>query len=108
MWVSIFGDRLYGGTVGSSYHDLLVHAGCDDAAAGRYRAWQEYSLEDLLALDAELIVTSTGQGIALRRRPGADRLRARIIELPEAVAGDPGLGMVDAVEALRAALERKP
>lgn len=105
LWVSVIGDRLYGGTVGTSYHDLLVRAGCIDAAAGRYRAWPEYSLEDLLTLDAELLVTAAGQAELLRRRAGGDRLRSRIIELPEAVAGDPGLGLIEAVELLRAALE---
>jgi iron complex transport system substrate-binding protein len=106
LWVAVIGDRLYGGTIGTSYHDLLIRAGCSDVAAGRYTAWPEYSFEDVLMLNPEIIVTATGQGDVLRRRSGADRLHGRIIELPEAVAGDPGLGLVDAVEQLHAALRK--
>jgi len=105
VWVAVIGDRLYGGTTGTSYHDLLVRAGCSDVAAGRYTAWPEYSVEDLLTMSPELIVTVTGQGDILRQRVGAKQLAARIIELPEAVAGDPGLGLVDAVEQLHAAIQ---
>ena len=106
LWVAVIGDRLYGGTTGTSYHDLLLRSGCSDVAAERYSAWPEYSFEDILALNPEIIVTSTGQGDLLRRRIGAERIRGRIIELPEAVAGDPGLGLVDAVEQLHAALQQ--
>ena len=105
LWVAAIGDRLYGGTIGSSYHDLLLRAGCSDVAAERYRAWPEYSAEDILSLNPEIIVTASGHGDILRRRIGAEQLRGRIIELSEAVAGDPGLGLVDAVEQLHAAIQ---
>ena len=57
LYVAVYGDKLYGGTLGTSYHDVLVAAGLVDVAAGRYRDWPAYTAEDLLALDPEWIVT---------------------------------------------------
>lgn len=100
VYVGIIQDRVFGGTVGTAYHDVLTGAGLLDAAAGRFHGWPQYSIENLLALDADVIVTDLGQAAALRRLPGADRLRATVIELPGDLLQDPGLLIVDAVEQL--------
>ncbi|MEO0324303.1 MAG: helical backbone metal receptor, partial [Myxococcota bacterium] len=56
-YVGLFGDRLYGGTAGSSYADVLDAAGVDDvAAAAGYTGWPELTREQLLALDPPLLV----------------------------------------------------
>lgn len=103
------GGPVYGGTVGSSYHDILVAAGLDDAAAGRYaEPWPRLGPEDALGLDPELVVTATGGGELLRRLPGFADLPAvrqgRIVELPADLLGSPGMAMAEAAEALRRAL----
>jgi iron complex transport system substrate-binding protein len=108
-YVTIYGDKLYGGTRGTTYHDIVRHAGLEDAAAARYRDWPEYSAEQLIALDPELIVTRRGMGVMLCRQPGLDRLRAcrtpgSIVELEGFVLDDPGLGILESAEALHDAV----
>ena len=76
LYVAVYGDKLYGGTRGTSYHDVMSAAGLVDVAAARYHDWPAYTAEDLLALDPEWIVTSAGMGELLCRRPGLERLRA--------------------------------
>ena len=104
MYVGLIQDRLFGGTDGTAYHDVLTGAGLVDAAAERFTGWPQYSIEDILALDPDVIVTDAGQGEMLRRLPGAQRLRARVIELPGELLQDPGLLIVDAVERLHASV----
>jgi iron complex transport system substrate-binding protein len=104
LYVSVYGDSIYGGTDGSSYHDVLTAAGVRDAAAARYDGWPRYTSEELLALDPELVVTHEGMGKLLCAHPGLSRLRAcggasgRIVELHGQLIGDPGLAMLDAAE----------
>jgi iron complex transport system substrate-binding protein len=104
LYLSLFGDVLYGGTDGSSYHDVLTAAGIMDVAAERYDGWPRYTPEQLLALDPELIVTHHGMARSLCAHPGLDQLSAcrkqRIVELDGALLGDPGLTMLEAAEAL--------
>jgi iron complex transport system substrate-binding protein len=112
LYVSIFGDVLYGGTDGSSFHDVLTAAGVKDAAAERYDGWPRYTSEALLALDPELIVTHDGMARSLCAHPGLERLSAcreqRIIELDGALLGDPGLAMLEAAESLFDAVHATP
>ncbi|MBA3845525.1 MAG: ABC transporter substrate-binding protein [Planctomycetes bacterium] len=105
IYLSVYGDRLFGGTVGTSYHDVLHAAGVTDLAAARWRDWPEYTVEDLIALDPPLIVTKRGMGDVLRRLPGMAGVAAcadaeGIVELDPALLDDAGLGMLDAAEAL--------
>lgn len=101
-------DQVYGGTAGSSYHDVLVAAGLLDAAAGHFaEPWPRLSAEQVLALDPELIVTRTGGAALLRRLPGFARLAVvqrpdGIVELPTELFDSPGPSMLEAAEALRA------
>jgi len=112
LYVSLFGDVLYGGTYGSSYHDVLTAAGVKDAAAERYEGWPRYTPEMLLALDPELIVTHHGMARSLCAHPGLEQLSAcreqRIVELDGALLGDPGLAMLEAAESLFDAVHPSP
>lgn len=104
IYVTVHDTQLHGGTVGTGYHDVLRLAGCVDAAAERFSGWPTLSVEDLFAVAPDIIVTGSGGAERLRRLIGVDRLAARIVEVPSELIHDPGLGIVDAAIALRAAL----
>ena len=73
-YVGLFGDRLYGGTTGSSYADVLAAAGVEDvAAAAGYTGWPELTREQLLELDPPTIITPEGRGAALCASRGSRR-----------------------------------
>lgn len=105
LYVSIYGDKLYGGTRGTSYHDVLTAAGLIDVAAAGYRDWPAYTAEQLIALDPEVLVTSEGMGGLLCRHPGLDRLRAcrapgGVVELDPHLMSSAGPPMLEAAEQL--------
>ena len=108
LYISVYGDAIYGGAAGTSYHDVMVAAGLRDAAADRYRDWPHYTPETLLTLDPDVIVTHTGMGQTLCAHPGLPQLRAcsagRVIEISGALLDDPSLTMLDAAQALYDAL----
>lgn len=100
-------DQVYGGTRGSSFHDIVTAAGFADAAAERFaEAWPRIRAEDALAIDPDVVVTRLGATAMLTAIPGFERLRAvaagAVVELPEALYDSPGLSMLDAAEALQA------
>ena len=104
-YVSAFGDELYGGTLGTSFNDVLTAAGLIDVAAERLRDWPKLSIEILIAIDPDTLVLNRGGAAAIRRLPGADALRALrspggVLELDPALLQDPTLGILDAAEAL--------
>ena len=104
-YVSAFGDELYGGTLGTSFHDVLTAAGLIDIAAEHLRDWPKLSIELLIAMDPDTLVLNRGGAAAIRRLPGADALRALrtpggVLELDPALLQDPTLGILDAAEAL--------
>jgi iron complex transport system substrate-binding protein len=104
LYVAAIGPNLYGGTIGTSYHDVLVAAGLVDVAAGRFSDWPQYTAEQLIQLDPELVVTKEGMGNGLCLHPGLERLRActpgRVLELPPGLIDDPGPAMLEAAELL--------
>jgi iron complex transport system substrate-binding protein len=109
LYLSAYGKQLYGGTAGTSYHDVLGAAGVIDVAAERYRGWPTYDAEQVLALDPDVLITKRGMGTILCAFPGLAQLRAcrghaRIVELDPELADDPGLPMLDVAEELRAAI----
>lgn len=109
LYVGSHGNQLYGGTVGTSYHDVLIAAGLVDVAAGRFRGWPEYTLEDVLVLAPEVVVVPRGEADAFCRHPGFAVLRpcrgrSALVEVDEALLVDPGFGMLDAAEAVRSAV----
>jgi iron complex transport system substrate-binding protein len=105
IYLSVYGNHLYGGAQGTSYHDVLEHAGLIDAAVG-YVNWPQYSPEQVLALDPDIIVTKAGMKSLVCRVAGLDRLKAcrtdGIIEVAPDVIDDPGLLMLDAAEEINA------
>lgn len=108
IYVATYGGKLFGGTRGTSYGDVLVAAGLIDVAAVAYDGWPQYDAEQLLHLDPALVVTKPGMGAELCRVPGLDRLRScrepgGFVEVEGALLDDPGLPMLDAAEQIFAA-----
>lgn len=108
VYLSTYGGKVFGGTRGSSYGDILAAAGVVDVAAAGYEGWPQYDSEQLLRLDPDLVVTKPGMGVELCRIPGLERLRGCLapggfVEIEDAVLDDPGLAMLDAAEQIFAA-----
>ncbi len=113
LYVGIHGDRLYGGTAGTSFHDVLVAGGLIDVAAeAGLQSWPAFTNEQLLSLDPPWIVTNPGTEEALCRHPGLQALRAcrlgQVRSVDTDLLTDPGLGMVDAAWAVRRAVYGDP
>ncbi len=105
VYVAVAGTHIFGGTVGTSYHDVLDAAGLIDAAAQQFRDWPDYTAEQLLAMAPDLVVTKVGAASKLCAYPGVDRLAAcqdptHIIEMPAGLLDEPGPTMLDAAEML--------
>lgn len=112
LYVSPMNRQLYGGTVGSSYHDVLRAAGLIDAAEGRFREWPVYSAVQLLDMDPEHIITREAGRESLCRHPGLERLQAcrqpwRIVTVPESLLSHPGPRMLEAAERVHDAVYGK-
>ncbi|HEY2733813.1 MAG TPA: ABC transporter substrate-binding protein [Polyangiales bacterium] len=106
LYLAIYAGKVYGGTIGTSYHDVLEAAGLIDIAASGFKDWPQYDTEQLLALDPSLVITDSNMGRELCSNEWLKQLRAcrerdGIVELPEALIGDSGLGMLDAAQELR-------
>lgn len=104
MYLSVYGDAFFGATAGTSYADMLHHAGIRDIAAEHgYVDWPQYSAEQLVALDPPLIVTLEGMGDLIRRHSLLKTLKAcgpggRIVEIDGAYNSDAGFGLVEAAQ----------
>ena len=107
IYLTMLGDLLFGGTVGSSYGDLLHYGGVDDLAAQHgFVGWPRYSPEQLLSIDPKLIVTAPQRrnlicDHTILSRLSACRGEGRIVELPNKNASDPGLGLVEVAQDLQ-------
>ena len=105
LYAGIHGDKIYGGTRGTSYADVLWAAGLEDAAADRYHDWPRYTSEQLLSIDPPMIVTQAGMADTFCRHPGMASLRAcrakDLIEIDPALLLDPGLEMPLAADAIQ-------
>jgi iron complex transport system substrate-binding protein len=105
VYVAPIGEVLFGGTTGTSYHDVITAAGLTDLAAASGRTgWPQYSVEQVLALRPAIVVTKIGSEEALRRLPGFSQLSARIVAVDAELLEDPGPAMLEAAEALHAAV----
>lgn len=110
LYLGLGGDQIYGGTVGSSYHDVLRFAGVVDAAAeAGLTGWPQYRAETLLEIDPPLVVTKPGMGAALCRHPGLDALtvcagEGRIVEVEGSLLDAGGPSMLEAAEAVHRAV----
>jgi iron complex transport system substrate-binding protein len=108
MYLSVYGGHLFGGAEGTSYHDVIASAGLVDAASG-YRDWPEYSVEQILAIDPDVIVTHRGMRDRICEHAGLTGLRAcasrsAVVSLDDGLLGDPGPAMVDAARRVRGAV----
>lgn len=109
LYVGIHGDRLYGGTAGTSFHDVLVAGGLIDMAeeAG-FHGWPAFTNEQLLSLDPPWVITNPGTERSLCRHPGFQSLSAcrtgQVRSIETQLLTDPGLGILSAAEAVRAAV----
>ena len=106
LYLTIYQDMIMGGTIGTSYADLLRLGGVEDlAASGGFKGWPKLTPEQLLAIDPPLVITQPGMGKVLCGLSQLSSLRAcgsgRIIELAEAYHSDPGLGLVEAAQDLQ-------
>jgi iron complex transport system substrate-binding protein len=109
LYVGIHGDRLYGGSSGTSFHDVIEAGGLIDVAAeAGFHSWPAYTNEQLLALDPPWVITNPGTEEALCRHPGLESMQAcrlgQVRSIETDLLTDPGLGMVDAAHAVRAAI----
>jgi iron complex transport system substrate-binding protein len=109
LYVGIHGDRLYGGTVGTSFHDVLVAGGVIDVAAeAGFHGWPAFTNEQLLSLNPPWVITNPGTEEALCRHPGLGSLQAcelgQVRSVGTDLLSDPGLGMVEAARAVRRAV----
>jgi iron complex transport system substrate-binding protein len=109
LYLSLYGNRLFGGGKDTSYHDVIAFAGLRDVGAeAGLTGWPELTGEAVLAIDPDVVITRTGMAPLVCRHPGLSELRpcrgeGRLIELEGALLDDPGPGMLDATEALRSA-----
>jgi iron complex transport system substrate-binding protein len=109
VYLAVYAGHILGGSRGTSYHDVLTHAGLIDAAAeAGFHDWPQFRAEQVAALDPDVIVTKDGMPEAVCTAPGLERLRAcgqgaragRLLTLPDEFLEDPGAGMLDAAERL--------
>lgn len=109
LYVGIHGDRLYGGTAGTSFHDALVAGGLTDIAAEEgFNGWPAFTNEQLLSLDPPWIITNPGTERSLCRHTGLQSLSAcqtgQVRSIETALLTDPGLGILPAAKAVHAAV----
>lgn len=102
--VSTYGEQLFGGCEGTSYHDVIEAAGLLDVSVGRFSGWPQYDPEAVLELNPRWIVTTEGMGDSVCQAVGVRTLDAcassprRVVEIPQKLFGDPGRLMLDAAE----------
>jgi ABC-type hemin transport system substrate-binding protein len=111
LYLSIYGNDVFGGGDDTSYHDVITAAGLRDATIGRFQGYPQLSTEQILNLDPDLVVTKQGMGQVLCSRSGLATLRAchaadGIVELDGNLLDDAGPGMLDAAETLYALIHR--
>lgn len=107
LYLGSHAGHLYGGTVGTSYHDILTSAGLLDAGASDYRGWPAFTAEALLTLNPRYIVTQVSMAVTICNNPALSHLQAchrpgSMIEIESELLADPGMGMLEAAEELHA------
>lgn len=108
-YVAVYGTQIYGGTRGTSFHDVLLAAGLRDAEAERFEGWPALSSEAILEMDPDHLITSVGRRALICEHPGLGALRAcrtrgGIVEVSPGIVDDPGFAMLDTAEEVRAAV----
>lgn len=113
LYLSVYGQQLYGGAARTSFHDILTFAGLRDVAAPHYEGWPLLGPEQVLELEPEIVVTNDGMAENLCATPGLHRLEAckrsgSVVTLPEWLLGDPGPNLVVAAELVHERVYGKP
>lgn len=103
IYLSVYGTKLYGGTRGTSYHDVLTAAGLQDVAADAREGWPELDAETVLSLNPEILVTRRGMRAAICGYPGMGALAAcqrpgHVVAVTDFLIDDPGMPMLEAAE----------
>lgn len=108
--LTYYGSKIYGSGRGTSYHDVLTYAGLIDVGAQSYHGWPAWSIEQVLELDPDYVVTRVGMAHQLCSHVALSRLRAcersapgvpnQVVELPDALLNDPGPRMLLSAERL--------
>jgi ABC-type hemin transport system substrate-binding protein len=110
IYLNLYDTQLHGGTLGSSYYDVLTAGGLIDVAAtGKTpsgldsSAWPRFRVDDILVMNPEVIVTVRGKGRLICAMPGLETLTpcskpGQIVEVDEGQLNDPGLGMLGTAE----------
>jgi iron complex transport system substrate-binding protein len=109
LYLGVFGDQVYGGTRGSSYHDVLVTAGLRDRSTELdlewSSAWPQYSAEQVILMNPDIIVSQQGMAERIKALPGFAVLHAvrenNIIEIDSSLLNDAGLLMYEASKQLQ-------
>ncbi|MEM1022081.1 MAG: ABC transporter substrate-binding protein [Myxococcota bacterium] len=98
-----YGDALFGGALGSSYHDVLKYGGLRDVATeAGFTGWPRLAPEQVLGLDPQWILTQAPEQVcASAIGPQLSACPERVVALSDSILGDPGLGMLRAASALR-------
>jgi iron complex transport system substrate-binding protein len=111
IYLAVYGNQFFGAATGSSYHDILTHAGLVDAAAEHYSGWPKYSPEEVLELNPEVIVTKAGMRQVLCGHSELANLNAcnrnRVVEIASELLDDPGPTMLEVAEELATALHSR-
>ncbi len=110
--LTAYGGQLYSAGRGTSYHDVLTFGGVRNAASD-LSGWPTLDAEAVLGLEPEYVVTESGMGTTICRRPGLSSLPAcqdpsRIVEIPTDLLGDPGLGIAEAAAEVRRQVHGAP
>jgi iron complex transport system substrate-binding protein len=105
MYLGVHGVQMFGGGSGTSFHDVLEAAGLvDRAARAGIEGWPRMDAERVLMLDPPWIVTPEDGVESVCRVPGMADVeacrRGRVVGVDRHLLVDPGLGMLEAAEAL--------
>jgi iron complex transport system substrate-binding protein len=98
-----YGRELFGSGKDTSYYDVLRAAGLEDLGAVHFTGWPSLTLDQVLVLDPDVIVTRIGMGAQLCSQGSLARLRAchasrGIVELSDELLNDPGPMMLPSAE----------
>ncbi len=102
--LTYYGKKIYGSGRGTSYHDVMTYAGLIDVGAKHYEGWPSLSIEQVLELDPQVILTRDDMGESLCSHGALSKLQAcaheqaGIVELPDALINDPGPMMLPSAE----------
>jgi iron complex transport system substrate-binding protein len=105
-----YGKQIFGSGRHTSYFDVLTYAGLIDLGAQHFEGWPSLSMDQVLAIDPQVLITRDGMGAALCAQPTLSALKAcqpsngQIVELPDALLNDPGAMMLPSAELIHSAV----